>query len=169
MAYQRVEVISSIGRRRYSDEEKQRLVTEAFQPGVTVVDYARQQGLCPSLLHRWRRQARQRSAAETASVPVPRAGMDRLAALVQMTVRADPFAGDIFVFRSRRADRVKLLVFDNTGLVLITKRLEAGRFVWPPVQDGVVQLSAVQLSVLLAGLPWDRLQSRPVTRPQAGC
>ncbi len=86
-----------------------------------------------------------------------------------MTVRADPFAGDVFVFRSRRADRVKLLVFDNTGLVLITKRLEAGRFVWPPVQDGVVQLSVVQLSVLLAGLPWDRLQSRPVTRPQAGC
>jgi transposase len=104
------------------------------------------------------------------SAPIDfRAGMDRLAALVQMTVRADPFAGDIFVFRSRRADRVKLLVFDNTGLVLITKRLEAGRFVWPPVQDGVVQLSAVQLSVLLAGLPWDRLQSRPVTRPQAGC
>jgi transposase len=72
MAYQRVEVISGVGRRRsYSDEEKQRLVAEAFQPGVTVVDYARQQGLCPSLLHRWRRQARQRSAAETASVPVP--------------------------------------------------------------------------------------------------
>jgi transposase len=65
MAYQRVEVISGVGRRRhYSDEEKQRLVTGAFQPGVTVVDYARQQGVCPSLLHRWRRQARRRSAAE---------------------------------------------------------------------------------------------------------
>ena len=52
-----------------------------------------------------------------------RAGMDRLAALVQMTLRANPFAGDVYVFRSRRTDRVKLLVFDGTGLVLVTKRL----------------------------------------------
>jgi transposase len=60
MAYQRVEVITGVGRRRsYSAAEKQRLVEEAFRPGVTVVDYARQQGLCASLLHRWRRQARQ--------------------------------------------------------------------------------------------------------------
>jgi transposase len=104
------------------------------------------------------------------SAPIDfRAGMDRLAALVQTTLRADPFAGDVFVFRSRRADRVKLLVFDTTGLVLITKRLETGHFVWPSVQDGVVPLSAVQLSVLLAGLPWERLQSRPVPRPQAAC
>ena len=61
-----------------------------------------------------------------------RAGMDRLAALVQMTLRANPFAGDVYVFRSRRSDRVKLLVFDGTGLVLVTKRLERGHFVWPP-------------------------------------
>ncbi len=71
MADQRVKVISGVGRRRsYSEEEKHRLVAGAFQPGVTVVDYARQQGLCPSLLHRWRRQARRRSAAEPSSAPV---------------------------------------------------------------------------------------------------
>jgi transposase len=104
------------------------------------------------------------------SAPIDfRAGLDRLAALVQVTLRADPFAGDIFVFRSRRADRVKLLVFDGTGLMLVTKRLEAGRFVWPPVTQGVVQLSAVQLSVLLAGLPWERLRTAPIERPQAAC
>ena len=55
--------------------------------------------------------------------------------------------------------RVKLLVYDGTGLVLVTKRLEAGRFMWPPVTDGVVRLSALQLSVLLSGLPWERLQA----------
>lgn len=98
-----------------------------------------------------------------------RAGMDRLAAVVQVVLRADPFAGDVFVFRSRRPDRIKCLIFDGTGLVLITKRLERGRFVWPPVRDGVVRLTAVQLSVLLAGLPWERLQARPVPRPQAAC
>ena len=79
-----------------------------------------------------------------------RRGMDSLAALVQVTLRLDPFAGDVFVFRSRRPDRVKLLLYDGTGLILITKRLEAGRFKWPPVTDGVVRLSALQLSVRLA-------------------
>jgi transposase len=104
------------------------------------------------------------------SAPVDfRAGMDRLAALVQVTLRLDPFAGDVFVFRSRRPDRIKLLVYDGTGLVLVTKRLEAGRFMWPPVTDGVVRLSALQLSVLLSGLPWERLQERPVPRPIAAC
>jgi transposase len=104
--------------------------------------------------------------------PVPvdfRRGMDSLAALVQVTLRRDPFAGDIFVFRARRMDRVKLIVYDGTGLILMTKRLEAGRFVWPPVTDGVLRLSALQLSVLLSGLPWDRLQARPVPRPMAAC
>jgi transposase len=98
-----------------------------------------------------------------------RSGMDKLAALVQMTLRADPFAGDVFVFRPRRADRVKLLVYDGSGLILVTKRLEQGRFLWPAPGDGVVRLSAVQLSVLLAGLPWERLRSRAVARPQAAC
>jgi transposase len=104
------------------------------------------------------------------SAPVDfRAGMDRLAALVQVTLHLDPFAGDVFVFRSRRPDRLKLLVYDGTGLVLVTKRLEAGRFKWPPVTDGVVRLSALQLSVLLSGLPWERLQARPAPRPMAAC
>ena len=98
-----------------------------------------------------------------------RAGMDRLAALVQMTLRANPFAGDVYVFRSRRTDRVKLLVFDGTGLVLVTKRLERGHFVWPPQGADVVRLSAVQLSVLLAGLPWERLRAPPGSRPQMAC
>ena len=65
--------------------------------------------------------------------------------------------------------RLKLLVYDGTGLVLVTKRLEDARFVWPPVTDGVVQLSVLQLSVLLSGLPWERLQARPVPRPMAAC
>jgi len=105
------------------------------------------------------------------SAPVDfRAGMDRLAALVQVTLRLDPFAGDVFVFRSRRPDRLKLLVYDGTGLVLVTKRLEKGRFVWPsPATDGVVRLSALQLSVLLSGLPWERLQARSAPRPMAAC
>ena len=71
-----------------------------------------------------------------------RKGMDGLAALVQQALRADPFAGEVFIFRSRRADRVKILVYDGTGLVLYSKRLEAGRFSWPSPAEGVVRLSA---------------------------
>jgi transposase len=94
-----------------------------------------------------------------------RKGMDSLAALVQQALRADPFAGEVFVFRPKRADRVKILVYDGTGLCLYAKRLEAGRFSWPSPADGVVRLSAAQLATLLEGLPWHRLQPQPVRRP----
>ena len=98
-----------------------------------------------------------------------RKGMDGLAALVQQALRADPFAGEVFIFRAKRADRVKLLVFDGTGLVLVTKRLEVGRFCWPSPAEGVVRLTGAQLATLLEGLPWHRLQPRPVRRPRTAC
>jgi transposase len=98
-----------------------------------------------------------------------RKGMDGLAALVQQALRADPFQGDVFIFRARRADRVKLLVFDGTGLCLYSKRLEAGRFCWPSSVEGVVRLSAAQLATLLEGLAWHHLQPRSVRRPSTAC
>ena len=94
-----------------------------------------------------------------------RKGMDGLAALVQQALCADPFAGEVFIFRPRRGDRVKILVYDGTGLVLYSKRLEVGRFTWPSPAEGVVRLSAAQLATLLEGLPWHRLHPRPVRRP----
>src|SRR5215470_8690155 len=76
-----------------------------------------------------------------ASRPVDfRNGLDGLAALVQQALRENPFVGDLFVFRAKRADRVKILTWDGTGLCLFHKRLEKGRFVWPPVQDGVIRV-----------------------------
>ena len=95
-----------------------------------------------------------------------RKGMDSLAALVQQALRTDPFAGDVFVFRSRRTDRIKVLVFDGTGLCLYSKRLEAGRFCWPSPAEGTVRLTAAQLATLLEGLPWHRLQPCLVRRPR---
>ena len=94
-----------------------------------------------------------------------RKGMDGLAALVQQALRADPFRGEVFIFRATRADRVKILVFDGTGLVLYAKRLEAGRFCWPSPADGVVRLTGAQLATLLEGLAWNMLRPRPVRRP----
>ena len=96
-----------------------------------------------------------------------RRGADGLAARVQEVLRQDPFSGTVFVFRTKRADRVKLLVWDGTGLVLIWKRLENGAFRWPPITDGVMRLSGAQLEALLAGLDWSRLHVPRQGRPKA--
>jgi len=96
-----------------------------------------------------------------------RKGMNGLAALVKEHLKADPFSGTIYCFRAGRADRVKLLFWDGTGLCLFAKRLENGKFVWPRVQDGVMRLSAAQLASLLEGLDWKRVHPVRSTRPQA--
>jgi transposase len=102
-----------------------------------------------------------------ASRPVDfRKGMDGLAALVKERMRADPFSGVIWVFRARRADRVKLLWWDGTGLVMLSKRLESGSFRWPRVEDGTMRLTGAQLAALLEGLDWRRVhQARRVAAP----
>ena len=91
---------------------------------------------------------------------------DSLAALVQTALGADPFSGTVYVFRSKRSDRVKLVWWDGTGLVLLAKRLEGASFRWPKIEDGVLALTAVQLSALLEGLDWTRVRPREVVRPQ---
>mgnify|MGYP000960667627 CR=1 FL=1 len=96
-----------------------------------------------------------------------RKGLDGLAALVQEQLLLDPYAGTVFVFRAKRADRIKLLVWDGSGLVLIYKRLEDSRFQWPKIDDGVMRLSPAQLSALLEGLDWRRVHARRVARPTA--
>ena len=94
-------------------------------------------------------------------------GIDGLAALVQEQLRLDPYSGTIFVFRAKRADRVKLLIWDGSGLVMVYKRLEDGRFRWPAIEDGVMRLSPAQFSALMEGLDWRRVHARRVARPTA--
>jgi transposase len=95
-----------------------------------------------------------------------RKGADGLAALVRDTMGADPFSGTVYVFRAKRADRVKLVFWDGTGVVLVAKRLEDGEFRWPKVQDGVIHLSAAEFSALLEGLDWRRVHApRPTSVP----
>ncbi len=96
-----------------------------------------------------------------------RKGMNGLAALVQEQLKADPFSGTIYCFRSKRADRVKLVFWDGTGFCLFAKRLEDGKFVWPRVEDGAMRLSAAQLAALLEGLDWKRVHVPRVVRPEA--
>ncbi|APO69848.1 IS66 family insertion sequence transposase protein (plasmid) [Rhizobium gallicum] len=91
---------------------------------------------------------------------------DGLAALVQPIFGLDPFSGAAFIFRSKRADRLKILVWDKTGLVLIHKRLEGTKFVWPQVRDGVMRMSPVQFAALFEGLDWRLVRSERQRRPQ---
>ena len=95
-----------------------------------------------------------------------RKGVDGLAALVRDTMGADPFSGTVYVFCAKRADRVKLVFWDGTGVVLVAKRLEEGAFRWPRIEDGVVRLTAAQIAALLEGLDWTRVHAaREVTVP----
>jgi transposase len=95
-----------------------------------------------------------------------RKGAEGLAALVREAMTADPFSGAVYVFRAKRADRIKLIFWDGTGLCLFAKRLEDGIFRWPKIEDGVMRLSAAQLSALLEGLDWRRVhEARETATP----
>jgi transposase len=93
--------------------------------------------------------------------------MDRLAAIAKEVLAEDPFSGTVLVFRAKRADRVKILLWDGTGLVLVSKRLEQGVFKWPRIMDGMMRLSPAQLAALIEGLDWSRVHVPEVTRPTA--
>ena len=88
-----------------------------------------------------------------------RKGAEGLAALVREEMKSDPFSGAVYVFRAKRADRVKLIYWDGTGVCLFAKRLEDGKFRWPNVQDSVMRLSAAELAALLEGLDWRRVHA----------
>lgn len=88
-----------------------------------------------------------------------RKGAEGLAALVREEMKSDPFSGAVYVFRAKRADRVKLIYWDGTGVCLFAKRLEDGKFRWPNIQDSVMRLSAAELAALLEGLDWRRVHA----------
>ena len=79
----------------------------------------------------------------------------------------DPFTGTVFVFRSRRSDRLKLLFWDGTGLVMAYKRLEDATFTWPTITDGMMALNHAQFEALFAGLDWRKVKALEVRPPAA--
>ncbi len=83
-----------------------------------------------------------------------RKGFDGLAVLVQERLKTDPFGGQLFVFRGRRGDLIKLIWHDGQGMCLFAKRLERGRFIWPASAGEAVTVSAAQLGYLLEGIDW---------------
>lgn len=96
-----------------------------------------------------------------------RKGHDGLTALVKNEFRKEPFTGTVFVFRAKRADRLKLLYWDGTGLVMSYKRLEGTTFPWPAIRDGLMSLNHVQFDALFAGLDRRKVRALAARPPTA--
>jgi transposase len=94
-----------------------------------------------------------------------RRGFDGLCAQVQQELKESPFSGELYIFRGKRGDKIKILWYSHDGLCLFYKRLSDGRFTWPQAKDGTVSLSAAQLSMLLEGIDWRR-PKRTTPAPQ---
>jgi transposase len=90
-----------------------------------------------------------------------RAGFNGLAAKVQQVIGQSPFDGSLFIFRGKRGDYFKAIYWDGSGLWLLAKRLEKGRFVWPPIVDGAMMLTPAQLAVLIEAMDWRRTVAPP--------
>jgi len=99
-------------------------------------------------------------AAEPADM---RCGFDRLAERVRAVIGQNPLSDALFIFRSRRGDRLKILTWDRDGFVLWYKRLEAGVFKLPRVKDGArsVELRASELAMILDGIDMTKLKRVP--------
>ncbi len=91
-----------------------------------------------------------------------RKGLDGLATMAQEVLRQDPFSGHLFAFRGRKANLIKVLYWDGTGLCLFSKRLEYGGFIWPGAGEtgDSISLSPTQLSLLLEGIDWHAPERR---------
>lgn len=99
-----------------------------------------------------------------------RRGFDGLAEMVRQHLGEDPLSGHLFVFRNRRADRVKILYWDEDGFVIVYKRLEEGVFRFPAAGEGAagVTLRAAELAMLLDGVDWQEAKrSHRYRRPAA--
>jgi transposase len=97
-----------------------------------------------------------------------RAGFDGLAAKVQQIIGADPFSGHVFIFRGKRGHYLKGLYWDGTGMCLFAKRLERGKFVWPPLvkpapaeAGDTMTLTPAQLALLIEAMDWRRTIAPP--------
>ncbi|MBA3765055.1 MAG: IS66 family insertion sequence element accessory protein TnpB [Actinobacteria bacterium] len=96
-----------------------------------------------------------------------RKGMDSLAAIVRSDLGGDPLSGHLYVFFSRRRDRVRILYWARHGFALWTMRLEKGRFHLVATTDGtrITAMEAAQLALILEGIDLAGARHRPRWQP----
>jgi transposase len=95
-----------------------------------------------------------------------RKSINGLTVLVEQAMGLDPFVGAAYVFRNRRCDRIKVLLYDRTGFWLLMKRLEQDRFAWPRRSQAVLELTTEQLHWLLEGIDLEAVRRHPVRQYQ---
>jgi transposase len=89
-----------------------------------------------------------------------RKSFDGLASVVRHQLGHDPLGGDLFVFRNRRGDRLKILAWQGDGFALYLRRLERGTFAFPATAAAVVTITATELALILGGIDLDRTTRR---------
>jgi len=94
-----------------------------------------------------------------------RRGMRSRALTVQESLKRDRHAGDLYIFRGRSGDLIKILWHDGLGMSLYAKRLDRGKFIWPSASDGAISISAAQMAYMLKGIDWRNPQL--TWRPQS--
>nr|WP_239479833.1 IS66 family insertion sequence element accessory protein TnpB [Actibacterium sp. 188UL27-1] len=93
-------------------------------------------------------------------------GHTGLSLVIQTVLGRDPYSDAVFVFHSKQGDRIKILVWDQTGLVLVYKHLEGGQFQWPQPADGTIKLTPAQFSSLFEGLDWKAVRAECRRQPK---
>ena len=103
-----------------------------------------------------------------AAAPIDmRRSFDGLCAAVVEVLNANPLQGHLFLFRGKRCDRVKALIWDRNGLAIWYKRLEKGKYKWPSCETSSIEISEQELALLLDGVDFTRILRLPTLHAQA--
>ena len=98
-----------------------------------------------------------------------RRSIDGLSAVVRQQLQLDPLSGHLFLFRNRRGDRLKILLWDQSGFWVLYKRLEQGTFAWPTDEPtGPVEMQSTDLALLLSGVDVSQTRRRSTSRGHCG-
>ena len=90
-----------------------------------------------------------------------RKGIDGLGGVVRAVLGRDPASGDLFVFKNRRGDTLKILAWMGDGFALYLRRLEKGTFAFPGADAQELAITPTQLAMILGGVELDRTRTRP--------
>ncbi len=90
-----------------------------------------------------------------------RKSFDGLCAIVIDTLQQNPLEGHLFLFRGKSGNRIKALFWDRNGLVIFYKRLEKGHYKWPKNTASSIEMTTIELSLLLDGIDFTKLKKLP--------
>ena len=91
-----------------------------------------------------------------------RRSFDGLCANIAGLLSGNPLSGDLYIFRGKRSDRIKAMIWDRNGLVIFYKRLERGKYKWPSPDTASIELTEHELTLLLDGVDFTRIQRLPL-------